>query len=301
MIPKHRKTTPLALVALLVILLLPFLFWGCSRADNTEDDLEIMSFNIRYGTAKDEENHWEKRKELVFDVLRDHEPDIVGIQEALRFQIDEILTALPQYSFVGTGRDPGGGGEYSAILYDKAQFQILEHDTFWLSDTPEKPSASWGNKIVRICTWARLQNISSGRSFYVFNTHFDHQSEISRTRSALLLAKRIAKRTQKEDPYIVTGDFNAGEDTQAIRALLGKVEPAPHFDESPLVDPFRVVYPEAINVGTFNRWAGVKEEARIDYVFVSPDIKVLDAAIIHDNKNGRYPSDHYPVSARVQF
>jgi len=260
-----------------------------------------MSFNIRYGSANDGENHWDERKKLVFDVFRERQPDLVGVQEALRFQIDEILATLPRYSFVGIGRDPGGDGEYSAILYDKSRFQVLEYDTFWLSDTPESPSASWGNKIVRICTWARFVDRSSDRTFYLFNTHFDHQSEISRTQSALLVAERIASRTHKTDAYIVTGDFNAGEDTQAIRSLLGKAKPAPHFDEAPLIDPFRVAHPEASEVGTFNRWTGVKEEAKIDYVFVSPDIEILDAEIIHDNQNGRYPSDHYPVTARLRL
>ncbi len=276
-------------------------FWGCQQSDSATRTIEVMSFNIRYGTAKDGDNHWEKRKELVFDVFRDHQPDVVGLQEALRFQIDEILGALPRYAFVGTGRNPDGEGEYSAILYDKKRFKLLENETFWLSDTPEVASASWGNKLVRICTVARLEESSSGYTFYVFNTHFDHQSEDSRTQSALLVAERIANRAHKADAYIVMGDFNAGEDTQAIRSLLGKAEPAPHFENAPLVDSFRTIHPVANPVGTFGRWTGFKEGAKIDHVFVAPEIEVLDAAIIHDNQDGRYPSDHYPVKATIRL
>lgn len=280
---------------------LSILLAGCYNAERKSPITDIMSFNIRYGTAKDGDNHWENRKDLVFDVFRDHQPDIAGLQEALRFQIDEILVTSPRYAFVGIGRNPGGDGEYSAILYDKKQFKLLEHETFWLSDTPDKPSASWGNKLVRICTFARFEEISNRHTFYVFNTHFDHQSENSRTQSALLIAERIANRTYSKDPYIVTGDFNAGEDTQAIRSLLGKAEPAPHYAEAPLVDSFRVIHPESKGVGTFGAWAGKKDGAKIDYVFVDPNIEVLQARIVHDNHNGRYPSDHYPVKARIQF
>ncbi len=285
----------------IVITALFLAFLGCFQSNRSTRTTEVMSFNIRYGSAKDEENHWEKRKELVFDVLRDHQPDIVGLQEALRFQIDEILEALPRYSFIGIGRNPDGGGEYSAILYDKNRFKVLQHETFWLSDTPKVASASWGNKLVRICTVARIEEISSGQTFYVFNSHFDHQSENSRTQSALLIADRIANRAHSEDSYIVMGDFNAGEDTQAIRSLLGKAEPAPHFEKAPLVDSFRMVHPVANPVGTFGRWTGFKEGAKIDHIFVAPGIEVLDAAIVHDNQNGRYPSDHYPVKATIRF
>lgn len=263
--------------------------------------MNVMTFNIRYGTAKDGENHWGKRRELVFDVFRDHQPDIVGLQEALGFQIEEIVEALPQYQYVGLGRDPGGGGEYSAILYLKDDYQVIEHETFWLSDTPNLPSASWGNKLVRICTYARFHDIASGSSFYVFNTHFDHQSEDSRTQSALLIADRIANRKYPENPYILMGDFNSGEETQAIRSLLGKSTPAPHFGRAPLVDSFRVLHPTADKAGTFGAWSGEKDGAKIDYVFVAPSIATLDAAIVWDNLNGQYPSDHYPVKATLRF
>lgn len=275
---------------------------GCSSSSPEALTLNVMSFNIRYGTAKDGENHWEKRKELVFDVFRDHQPQIIGLQEALEFQIEAIKATHPRYQHLGIGRDPNSTGEYSAILYLKDQFEVLESDTFWLSDTPEVRSTHWGNKIVRICTWAHFRDKQTDRSFYVFNTHFDHKSENSRVRSALLIAQRIANRSEPEDPYILTGDFNAGEDNEAILSLIGKTEPlAPHAANAPLVDPFRVLHADTKAVGTFGAWIGKTDGKKIDYVFVSPSTEVLEAEILHDNAEGRYPSDHFPVSATVRF
>lgn len=284
-----------------IFLALLFNLLGCTVPESVQSPISALSFNIRYGTAKDGENHWEKRHPLVFNVFNDHAPDVAGLQEALDFQIDEILEAHPQFDYVGIGREPGGEGEFCAILYLKEKFDVLESDTFWLSDTPETPSASWGNNLVRICTYARFRQRSNGKTFYVFNTHFDHQSENARERSALLIAERIALRPHQDEPYILMGDFNAGEDKQTILTLLGKAPPSPHFKAAPLVDTFRVLHPNADNVGTGNKWIGRTTQAKIDYVFVASTTQVLEAEIIHDNENGRYPSDHFPVKATLRF
>jgi endonuclease/exonuclease/phosphatase family metal-dependent hydrolase/type 1 glutamine amidotransferase len=257
-----------------------------------QDDLRVMSFNIRYGNAADGADRWELRRGLVFDVLRDEQPDVVGLQEALRFQIDEIREAVPGYAEVGEGRDGGEDGEYSAILYREERFDVLASDTFWLSETPDVPSAHWGNRYVRICTWGHFrEKTSPDRAFYVFNTHLDHESQASRERSAELLAERIAGRAAP-DPYVLTGDFNAGEDNAAIR-FLG--------DQAGLVDTFRAVHPDQRRVGTFNGFKGRADGEKIDAVLVPPGVDVVDAAILRKNLDGRYPSDHFPVTARVRF
>ncbi|HEX7086759.1 MAG TPA: endonuclease/exonuclease/phosphatase family protein, partial [Vicinamibacterales bacterium] len=183
--------------------------------------LTVMSFNIRYGTANDGDNRWELRRDLLFDVLREEDADIIGLQEALHFQIQEIVAAVPAYASVGVGRDDGKEkGEHSAILFRKERLRVLDSGTFWFSDTPEVPgSTSWGNRITRICTWARFAD-ERGGSFYVFNLHLDHESQPSRERSVQLLAQRIRGRAVTGDPVIVTGDFNVGEDNGAIRWLL---------------------------------------------------------------------------------
>src|SRR5690606_12494158 len=136
-----------------------------SAAEGHVSELRVMKFNIRYGTANDGEDHWDKRKDMVVEVLRRHRPDIVGLQEALRFQIDFIREALPAYEELGVGREDGKrAGEYTVILHLKDRFSAEEQGTFWLSDTPEVPgSRTWGNRIPRICTWARFEDKRSSR------------------------------------------------------------------------------------------------------------------------------------------
>ncbi len=257
-------------------------------------DLAVMSFNIRYGTANDGENSWPQRRGIVFSLLRGQAPDLIGVQEALRFQLDEITEAVAGYTEIGVGREDGvEAGEYAAILYRTERFQVLDSGTFWLSDTPEVPgSTSWGNSITRICTWARFEEIGSGRTFYLFNLHLDHRSQPSRERSAGLLAERIVTRAHP-DPVIATGDFNAGEENPAILSLTTS---APQ-----LRDTFRVLYPDADEAGTFNGFQGDRSGEKIDFIFVDDAWEVFTAAILHTAVEGRYPSDHFPVTARLRL
>ena len=195
---------------------------SCNPVEN-KLELSIMSFNIRYGLADDGENSWQYRREFVFDVIQDHKPDILGLQEALHFQIEEVMTAgqMSEYSWLGFGREDGAAaGEYAAILYHKDRFEILEEDTFWFSETPHIPSISesWGNQLKRICTWVRLRERNSGSTVYIYNVHLDHESQTSRVNSVLLLMERIQNRSHP-DPVIVIGDFNVGEDNEVIKFL----------------------------------------------------------------------------------
>jgi endonuclease/exonuclease/phosphatase family metal-dependent hydrolase len=276
-----------------------------SSADKPE--LLVMTFNIRYGSADDGENSWEKRKDLAFDVLRKHGPDVVGLQEALRSQIDDIRATLPEYAEIGVGRDDGRtGGEYSAILYKKDRLVVTESGTFWLSDTPEAcGSITWGNNCTRVCTWGRFVPKSPGKAFYMFNTHLDHISQYSRERSAVLLSTRICDRAQK-DPFILTGDFNVGEDNLVVRYFRGEQElhiagDGHSRNPIPLIDTFRALHNDAAEVGTFHSFKGSRSNAKIDYIFAEPGTKVLLAEILHDNKDNRYPSDHFPVVAFLRL
>ncbi|HEX6210824.1 MAG TPA: endonuclease/exonuclease/phosphatase family protein [Methylomirabilota bacterium] len=292
----------LVFVALLAVLpLLP----SAPGARPHGEPISVMSFNIRYGTAKDGENRWEARRDLLLRVVRQSDPDLLGLQEALRFQIDAILAVLPGHRLIGVGRDDGRRkGEYSALLYRASRFGVRDSGTFWFSDHPTKPgSTGWGNTIPRICSWARLRD-QDGRHFAAFNLHLDHQSQPSRERSVQALAGRLAKLPAGE-PAIVMGDFNAGEDNPAMAYLLGRARSAVRGpDDAPpspwLVDTFRNQYPAASEVGTFSgfdpsRTAGPK----IDYVLVDPRIHVLHAEIVRAGENGRAPSDHFPVTARL--
>jgi len=283
----------------LLLLLLPSILLSVALASDAKPpvplELRAMSFNIRLGEANDGANHWKLRKELVFGVIRDHKPDVVGLQEAWKFQIDEILEALPEYALIGRSRqeDPEEG-EWCPILYRKADWSPIDSGTFWLSDAPEKEgSMSWGNKIPRICTWGRFKHDESGRTFHLYNTHFDHQSQPSREKSSELCLKQIAERSPAEEAAIFMGDLNAGEKNPAIMTL-----------NAVLTDTFEKLHSDvaANKRGTFGAWTGKTSGERIDYVFTTPgDWELLDARILHDNTDGRYPSDHYPVDARLKL
>jgi endonuclease/exonuclease/phosphatase family metal-dependent hydrolase len=264
----------------------------------TREPLQVMSFNIRYGTAKDGDNHWSARREMLFDVIRERDADLIGLQEALAFQIDEIQAAVPGYAVVGVGRDDGGkAGEWSAILFKAGRFRVADAGTFWFSDTPEVPaSKSWGNNITRICTWARFID-RDGRGFYHFNLHLDHESQPSRERSTALLRQRIDARAFQADPVVVTGDFNVGERNPALTALVSKGTTA-----SPFVDTYRVLHPDDTVVGTFTGFKmGNTAGEKIDYVLVQPRTEVTSAEIIRASRNDRYPSDHFPVAATIRL
>ena len=261
------------------------------------EPLTLMSFNIRYGTANDGEDRWALRREFLFQVVRDADADLVGLQEALDGQIQELLVALPQYGVVGVGRDDGRTrGEYAAIMYRRDRFRVSDAGTFWFSDTPEVvASRSWGNTITRICTWARFVD-RDGHAFWHFNVHLDHQSQPSRERSTALLAERVAARRTAAEPVIVTGDFNVGETNLAITRLTG-----PQSGGAALfIDTFRARHPDEKAAGTFTGFKfGATAGDKIDYVLVQPGTEVLDAAIIRTSRNNRYPSDHFPVVAKV--
>lgn len=285
---KHTRFT----FSLIILGLLPFLTAIASEPIN------VMSFNIRYGLAKDGDNSWQFRKGMVMEVIESHEPELLGLQEAMRFQLDAICERFAEYGSVGIGRDPGGEGEYAAILYRKDRFDIQQAGTFWLSETPDQPSTHWGNKHLRICTWVRLLDRRSGKFIYFYNTHYDHQSQPARENSSILLAESIKSR-KHADPVIVTGDFNADESNPAIAYLKGKSSEG-KMSPIRLRDSFRILHPDEVQVGTFNGFKGEMDRGKIDYVFVDECIQVLGADIVRDNKNGFYPSDHYPVKARIQ-
>lgn len=261
------------------------------------EPLLVMSFNVRYGTAKDGADAWPLRRGMLFDLIRRQNADLIGLQEALGFQIDEIIAASPAYAVVGVGRDDGRDeGEFAAILFRKDRFRVAEAGTFWLSDSPTVPgSTSWGNRITRICTWARFVD-KDGRGVYHYNVHLDHQSQPSRERSTVLLRGRIDTRQVAADPVIVTGDFNVGEANPAIATLTAPKE-APAF-----VDTFRVLHPDADDAGTFSGFEfGNTGRDKIDYVLVQPGTEVLEAGIDRFSRDNRYPSDHFPVTARIRL
>jgi endonuclease/exonuclease/phosphatase family metal-dependent hydrolase len=254
-------------------------------------EFTVMSFNIRYGTAADGENAWEHRRDLLAATIIAQDPDILGLQEALRFQLDELGAALRGHVEIGVGRDDGvTAGEYAALLIRRERFDVDTSGTFWLSDTPETPgSMSWGNRITRICTWAILRDRTTGSRLGVFNTHLDHESQPARERGAALILDQIG-RLARDVPVLILGDFNSGEDNPALTPLR----------EAGFLDTYRVVDPDPAGDGTFGEYRGDSTGAKIDYILARGGWTVQSADILRRRRGARDPSDHFPVVARLR-
>ncbi|HUF63745.1 MAG TPA: endonuclease/exonuclease/phosphatase family protein [Verrucomicrobiales bacterium] len=272
------------------------------------DDLviEAVTFNIRFANPDDGPNAWEHRSSIASDLIRRLDPDILGVQEALASQIRDLEAALPHLSREGVGRDDGlEAGEFSPIFYRNDRFQRIEGGTFWLSGTPEEAgSNTWGAACVRICTWLLLEDKATQRRFAVYNAHFDHQAAAARARSARLIAQTIVKRGHHEIPYLILGDLNATPDDAPLRFLIGDgaiIEPDGPLETSPLPLRNTLQGPDAGQRRTFNGWRGGTTGEQIDYILAPPFARVLGSAIIRSNTGGRFPSDHYPVSATLAF
>lgn len=257
--------------------------------------VNIISFNIRFNNPTDGENAWPNRIEMTTGLLRFHDADIFGLQEALIGQIKDIHQQLPDYAWFGVGRNDGKeDGEFTPVFYKKRQYNLLDHNTFWLSEIPDKPGKSWDAALNRIVTWGLFEQIASGKKFFVFNTHFDHVGVEARKNSALLIEKRVREMTRNLNiPVFVTGDFNLTPDQEPI-ILLKKY----------LKDSFEItVEPPYGPVGTFNGF-NLKADLssrRIDYIFVNNTITVLKYAVLSDFTYGRFPSDHLPVFIRAEL
>lgn len=280
------------------------IFLGCSGiavADDGPPRLRVMSFNIRYGTAKDGENHWDRRKLFLLDAIRQFDPDLLGTQETLDFQRDFLAQQLSGYGVVGVGRDDGKqAGEMMAIYFRKARFELLEEGHFWLSETPEKiGSKSWDSSLPRMVTWVRLRDRlrpeASPVSF--LNTHFDHRGDKARLESARLIRRRLESDAQSP-AVILTGDFNTDEASEPYNALFRPVDDRP----SPLRDTLREVRPQkGDREGTFSNFrASETQGPRIDWIGVSSAWKVVEAGIDRTERDGRTPSDHFPVTAILE-
>ncbi len=274
------------------------------QSESPHEILRLMSFNIRYGSADDGANSWEHRRDQVGQLITWEAPHLIGVQEAERFQLDELLARINGYAEIGEGRSGGIFGEYSPILYRVDRLQVIDSGTFWLSDTPEVTgSTTWGNDLPRICTWAQFRDLGTGACFYHFNTHLDHANQYAREKSIRLITQRISSRADTTCAYLLTGDFNASEDNIVIQYArsLGQIDNATATsDGASMTDVFRQRHPSAADTGTIHRFTGNRDsENRIDYLFLSPQWKHSDARTLHDNENGSYPSDHFPITAEL--
>lgn len=254
--------------------------------------IRLITYNIRYDNPRDGENAWDNRKEDVIALLKFHEADIFGLQEALYKQVTYIENQMPSFNRVGVGRSDGkAAGEYSPIFYNSRRFQLKDHGWFWLSETSEVPSKSWDAALPRICTYVLLEDYDKRKSFWVFNTHFDHKGDTARDESARLIMYKINELNKKDYPVVLMGDFNFTPDKKPYSRI-----DAAFFDSKKIsIEP--AYGPE----GTYNGFDfNSPLDRRIDYIFVQGKVSVSRYGVLSDSKDRRYPSDHLPVLTEIK-
>lgn len=256
--------------------------------------LKVMTYNIRLDIESDGENSWTHRKDFFNAQIRFYAPDIFGVQEAKPNQVSDIAKALPQYAFVGIGRDGNGQGEASDIFYAKEKFKVMESNTFWLSPTPEVVSKGWDAAYNRICTYALLKNKQNNKMIWVFNTHLDHVGEEAKTKGLELILSKMEKLNVNKYPVVLMGDFNSEPETDRIVSLKNKMNDARTVSKEKAFGPY----------GTFNNFKYNEATTHlIDYIFLSKgnSITVNKYAVLSDAKDLRYPSDHFPVFIEIDY
>ncbi len=265
------------------------------------EDVKVMSFNIRLGSANDKENSWPHRKEFLVETIKAFDPDLLGTQETEKSQKDFLDEQLKGYTSLGVGRVDGKDkGEMMALYYKTARFNQLDGGHFWLSETPEiVGSKSWDSSLPRMVTWVKLQdNLQpNGPPLWFFNTHFDHLGKVARAESAKLIRQRIAELPQGA-AVIVTGDFNASEGSEPYQNLFAEKE-----GSQLLKDTFRLAHPGRLKQeGTFNKFdPNSRDGARIDWIAVTDALSVESARINYVSKEGRVPSDHFPIEVVLKY
>lgn len=262
-------------------------------SESMAQNVRLITYNIRYDNPDDGVNAWDNRKEDVIALLKFHKADVFGLQEALYHQVTYVEDHMAGFDRVGVGRDNGkASGEYSPIFYNSRRFQLKDHGWFWLSKTPEFPSKSWDAALPRICTYVLLEDYDKHKSFWVFNTHFDHKGAVARDEAARLIMYKINELNEKDWPVVFMGDLNFTPDSKPYSRI-----DAAFFDTKKIsIEP--AYGPE----GTFNGFDfNSPLDRRIDYIFVRGKASVKKYGVLTDSKDQRYPSDHLPVFSEIEL
>ncbi len=285
---KFRFRTPHILF--LVLVLLPLQIQAGSI-------IRVLQFNIRYLNTNDGKNVWANRRQDVMTFVHDTEADVFGLQEAVHKQVQHFQASMTEYEMIGEGRDGGMGGEWNPIFYLKAKYDLVKSGTFWLSDTPDvKGSNTWGAACRRIMTWAILKNKVTGEQFLYANTHFDHVSTSAQEKSAHLVKQRL-KEYAKGLPIIVTGDFNCDPASKPYEMMLSPNE------SFAMLEAWQHARSKQGNEGTFHSFGSiaVNKRSRIDFIFLTPDIRSLRCITDDETSHPCLLSDHVPVYADVEL
>jgi len=271
------------------LLFIGVLFFSLSNVYNQE--IKILTYNIKYDNVNDTVNNWNDRKDAMVDLLKNYEPGIIGMQEVLHHQLSYLVEQLPDFESIGVGRDDGKEkGEYSPILFNSKKYRLLNSNTFWLSETPEEISIGWDASMERICTYALFEDLRSGNQFYVFNTHFDHIGTEARKKSVALIVSKIKALNNDHLPVALMGDLNLSPEKAPIQFLKNALSDGQSISQKTFYGP----------TGTFNGFDHDRIlNHRIDYIFVQ-NFKVLEYTHIDDRmENNKHISDHLPVLARI--
>ena len=255
----------------------------------SRDEVKVISYNIRFANKKDGDNVWQNRAKASPAMIRDYAPDVFGVQEALAVQLEYLDDKLPHYSFVGVGREDGKKkGETMAIFYNTRKVRLLDWGTYWLSETPDKPSRGWDADCKRTATWTLMEMKDSGRKFFYVNTHLDHRGDVAQQKGLELIVERIAAMNPEELPMILTGDFNVTPEDPVLGGLNTKMLDA------------RKTALKTDSRATFNAWG--KSASIIDYIYYSGFTECAEyETIVRQYKGVLYISDHYPIVSRLVF
>lgn len=274
----------------LIYLLAAVAFTACGSATS----LSVMTFNMRYDNPEDGQNNWRFRRERIAGVIKAQEIDVLGTQELLSNQFNDLSGLLTGYQGVGVGRlDGAESGEYCAVFFRKDRFTLLDSGTFWLSETPEVVgSLGWDGACERIATWVVLRD-RDGRELFFIDTHLDHVGQVARDGGVSLLMKRIETLSGGR-PVILTGDFNS-EPGSSVVAHVQK--------DGVLRDAKAIAQQRSGTDWSFSDFGQIPEAERplLDYIFVSGDIEALRYEVLPDTFDGGYVSDHAPVMAVVKI
>ena len=269
-----------------------FLFIYIILSTFFNQEIKVISYNIRYNNPNDGKDIWENRRSSVVEFIKNEKPDLLGLQEVTLSQLNYLNLNLLEYSYIGVGRDDGKTkGEYSPVYYKKSLFHLIKSDTFWLSNSPDYVSVGWDASMERICTYGLLKHKDSNKKIWIFNTHYDHIGRIARNNSSKLIIEKISELTDDNDFVILTGDFNDLPDSKPIKTITDQLD-----------DTNSSLSPNEVSYKTFNGFKlNPESNNRIDYIFQNNFKLISSGHHLLKTAENRWVSDHNPVYANLKF
>jgi endonuclease/exonuclease/phosphatase family metal-dependent hydrolase len=255
----------------------------------------LMTFNVRLDTPVDGENSWQFRRDFLAGQIAVLHPSILGLQEVRVNQKRDLEAMLPDYQFLGVGRDDGvEAGEFSNLAIDRAAYAVLSSGTFWLSATPDQPSIGWDASFRRVATWAHLRRRSDGLRILALNSHWDNNGRQARLEGARLIRRWLDAHRRKGEELVVLGDFNAEPGSPELLALAQGLA-----DDEPLSNTSKA--PSIGARGSFNNFVAQPiTNLTIDHIFISRGLEALRHAVVSWTADGKVASDHFAVMADVR-